>query len=230
MCFSAEASFAASAALATVGLVSVSTAKTKELRWVACIPLAFSVQQALEGFQWLAPKPSLLSTALGYGFLFFAFLVWLIAIPVLSGLIEPRKIRKRLMRYLFYLGAAGAAYLLWFVVTEPLTVCVVNHSIDYQIFLPYSNYFFVVYILATCGSLLLSSQKHIRLFGWLTFFSLLVAFWAYRETLTSVWCFFAAVLSCLVFLEVSRDPKIKDFFQQIKNSKAAVLKKIIKKI
>lgn len=225
MCFSPEASFAASAALATVGLASVSSAKTKELRWVACIPLAFSVQQAIEGFQWLAPKPSELSLVLGYGFLFFAFLVWLIAVPVLAGLVEPQKIRKRLMRYLFYLGAAGAAYLLWFVATEPLTVCVVNHSIDYQIFLPYSNYFFVVYVLATCGSLLLSSQKHIRLFGWLTFFSLLVAFWVYRETLTSVWCFFAAILSCLVFLEVSRDPKLKVFFSTSQKFKGRGFKK-----
>lgn len=57
MCFSAEASFAASAALAATGLSSVVLAKTKKIRLVALIPLAFSVQQAIEGFQWLTPKP-----------------------------------------------------------------------------------------------------------------------------------------------------------------------------
>lgn len=170
-------------------------------------------------------KPSALSTFLGYGFLFFAFLLWIVAIPVLSGMLEPNIVRKKWMRYLFWLGCGGAAYLLYFMVTSPLTVCVTNHSIDYQIFVPFIDYFFIVYVLATCGSLLISSIKNIRLFGWLIFFSLLITIWAYRETLTSVWCFFSAILSCLVFLEVARDTKINKFFQQ---SKDVVLKRIKK--
>jgi len=225
MCFSAEASFAASAALATVSLASASSAKSKKLRWFAFIPLAFSVQQAIEGFQWLAPKPSLLSTVLGYGFLFFAFLAWLVVVPTAASLIEPEKNRKKLMRYLSWVGIGGAGYMLWFLLTEPLAVCVTNRSIDYQINIPYLEYGLMIYVLVTCGSLLLSSLKNIRLFGWLTFFGLLVTIVAYRTTLTSVWCFFSAILSCLVFLEVARDIKINKIFQQ---SKEAVLKRIKK--
>ncbi|MBI2415948.1 MAG: hypothetical protein HYV33_04815 [Candidatus Kerfeldbacteria bacterium] len=89
MCFSATASFVTSGALAITGSATLAKKPTRQLRWLAVIPLLFALQQTIEGLQWLAPKPSVLSTVLGYAFLLFAFLLWPSYLPlaVLSGLI-----------------------------------------------------------------------------------------------------------------------------------------------
>jgi len=209
MCFSAEASFAASGALATVGALSFGKAKSRRMRWLAFVPILFSVQQAIEGFQWLVEKPGTLSTILGYAFLTFAFLVWLILIPFVDEQIEPKTSRRKWFRILTWVGAGCAGYLLYFLLTKPLTVCVTGHHIDYQIDIhfPFFAIGLAVYVFITCGSMLLSSRPMMRLFGALAFLSLLVTVWAYQETLTSVWCFFAAALSTLVYLEIARDAK-----------------------
>ena len=184
--------------MAVTGVATVMRAKDKKMRWLATIPLAFSIQQAIEGFQWLTPRPSELSMILGYGFLFFAFLFWLVAIPALVGWIEPDKLKKQALRFFTLLGAAAAVYGLFFMVTEPLTVCLNDSRIVYQVAIPLLDYGLVIYVLVTCGSLLMSSHKKIQLFGGLAFLSLLVTIIIFREALTSVWCFFAALLSTII--------------------------------
>lgn len=211
MCFSAEASFAASGVLATTGVLCLGKAKSRRMRWLAFVPILFSVQQAIEGFQWLVEKPSLFSTILGYAFLVFAFLVWLILIPLIDEHIEPKSHRRRWFRFLTWAGAGCAGYLFYILLTQPLNVCVIGHHIDYQLDInfPFFAIGLAVYVFITCGSLLLSSRHFVQLFGAVTFFSLLVTVWAFKETLISVWCFFAAILSVLVYLEIVRDAKKK---------------------
>jgi hypothetical protein len=70
MCFSANASFAASGVLAAVGAASIRETKTKRGLLYAFIPLIFAIQQFVEGLQWLT-RPGAWSVFLAYGFLFF---------------------------------------------------------------------------------------------------------------------------------------------------------------
>ena len=56
MCFSATASFGASAVLGAIGIIAVAKAKTKPQRLFATIPLIFAVQQLTEGLLWLSLK------------------------------------------------------------------------------------------------------------------------------------------------------------------------------
>ena len=72
MCFSATASFAASAVLITAGGASLSLAKPHQ-RLFAAMPLLFGIQQAIEGLQWLQLDKGESSLLAGYGFLFFAY-------------------------------------------------------------------------------------------------------------------------------------------------------------
>ena len=80
MCFSASASFAASGGLAVLGGASLAIAK-KENKLLALVPLMFAVQQGFEGIQWLYLQANTTSMIVGYGFVFFAFLVWPIYVP-----------------------------------------------------------------------------------------------------------------------------------------------------
>ena len=90
MCFSAGASFVASGGLAIVGVASLKVAK-KEERIIALIPLAFALQQAIEGVQWLSLQSGCPSLPLGYGFLFFAFIFWPVYVPLTVYLLDKKK-------------------------------------------------------------------------------------------------------------------------------------------
>lgn len=201
MCFSMEASFAASAILLTTGTVAIIKARKTPMRYFAAIPLFFGIQQAIEGFQWLVDKPSLTSTALGYGFLFFAFLVWPVYTPFSIMMMEPNAKRKQLLKAITFVGAAVSFYLLAFYLTSPLEVCVVENSIVYKIFVPFLGVGLPLYAFATCSSFL-STRSRARLLGVTTLGGLLVSLLAYRYAFTSVWCFFAAILSVSILAEI----------------------------
>ena len=78
-----------------------------------------------------------------------------------------------------------------------------NSCIRYDTVFPYSHFMIGLYLLATCGSCLISSIKFIRWFGLVVFIAAVVAGWFYLSLFSSVWCFFAAILSGLVILSIA---------------------------
>ena len=90
MCFSAAASYTASAALLLSGVIAMSKAKPR-MRMFAAIPLLFAAQQFIEGVTWQALSqgaPALMST---YAYLFFVFLVWPLWMPLAVRSISKTK-------------------------------------------------------------------------------------------------------------------------------------------
>ena len=87
MCFSASASFTASAVLVPLGLYSHHLATRHErpdYKPLALVPFFFGVQQFIEGLEWTAidgGNIEPLATLAGLGFLFFAYCFWMIWIP-----------------------------------------------------------------------------------------------------------------------------------------------------
>ncbi len=208
MCFSATASFTASGALAIAGVVSMKTAK-KEERLLAIVPLLFALQQFIEGLQWLAPHPSTISQLLGYGFLFFAFLLWPTYIPIVAYSIEKDARRKRLLRWCIGVGLLTSLGLLYVIPTQSLSVQLLSCGINYNIAVPFVNIGIVWYLIATCGSLAISSSRFLQIFGTAGFLSAVFTAWVFSQTFTSVWCFFAAALSISLFLYFRRKPPAK---------------------
>jgi len=202
MCFSAGASFVASGALGGAGLVTIS--KTKRFRAIALIPVLFSVQQFTEGLQWLSPHPSQLSLVLGYIFLFFAYLFWPIYIPFAARSVEPSPKRRKLLFGFIIAGSIITAYLLAALLTQPLSVSLMERSVDYQLYLPLRATGLVWYLIVVCGSLFLSSHRFLKLFGALALFMALVSYIIFLQTFTSVWCFFGAVLSLFLVFGIKR--------------------------
>ncbi len=208
MCFSATASFTAAGVLAATGIVASRHAlKHPTFRAYAAIPLFFALQQAIEGAQWLVDKPSELSTLLGYGFIFFAFLFWPAFIPYAVYRLETNAKRKRLLRDVMVVGMMCSLYLLTALFYNPLTVAVLGHSLDYRIFVAYEDVGVALYVSVVCGSAILSTRYRVKICGLLTLVAFLVTTWAFNETFTSVWCFFAAALSLLVIWEVLKPNK-----------------------
>jgi len=73
---------------------------------------------------------------------------------------------------------------------------------------------FVIYLIATITPLFVSSIKRTHLMGILMFFSCLITAIFFTQYLLSVWCFFAALISGVIFW-ILRDSKIEFKFNKL---------------
>lgn len=209
MCFSANASFAASGVLALVGAASLRETKTARGRMYAAIPFIFAIQQLIEGFQWLADKPGQWSLGLAYVFLLIAVVLWPIYIPVSVYLVEPKPDRKQRLGLFIMLGAVISTYSLINLFINPIAVTgLACCHIEYALNMPFQTAIGASYAVATCGSMLFSSQTWIKAMGAAALVALIVTYLIAFAATVSVWCFFAALLSMLVFLHVRSVPGI----------------------
>ena len=212
MCFSAGASFGASAVLTGLGSASVNRNSSPRLRLLAAMPLLFGAQQAAEGLVWLTIGDPARATwhQLGVSaFLSFAFVIWPAYAPASLYAAERDARRRGVLRVLTLLGMvfAGSAALLlarW----DPVA-SVEGHSIRYDHIggenTLKNGLLLLAYVLATVTPFLVSSTTMARTLGGAFLISFIVTLLIERRSLTSVWCFFAALLSALIVVAVARE-------------------------
>ncbi|MEK7523523.1 MAG: DUF6629 family protein [Patescibacteria group bacterium] len=200
MCFSATASFVASGVLAAAGVATLKNTKSKREIPLACIPLLFAVQQFLEGMLWLIGEPTDLSSAIATGFLFFAFAVWPIFMPAAVRMIEENPLRRNILSIFLITGTIIGLSFATFLIRLPVSFAISDHRIEYFIDIPRILWTIALYVVVTCGSCMISSHRMIVIFGAAVALSLAITLYYYEATFTSVWCFFAAILSVILYL------------------------------
>lgn len=201
MCFSATASFVAGASLSAIGAATFKRVKRRSEIPFALIPLLFGIQQIIEGMLWLSFRydAPLLNSATTYAFSVFSHTLWPIFVPFSVGLLEPVRWRKNTIFAFQTIGLGIGLYLLYFIVKYPVTAVAGEHIVYV------SPHFYqipamLLYLAATCIVSFFSSHRLVRIFGVLALALFLVAYWFYTAALFSVWCFFSAVLSVIIFL------------------------------
>lgn len=210
MCFSATASFTAAAVIGGVGTVTLwKAAKLREpaLLPIAAFPALFAAQQAIEGLLWLdlaRPEPGVCRPLLVHAFLGYAEIFWPVFAPLAAWLVEPERWRRWLIGLCLAVGVALSGYLLWMMIGNPYTASAATGHIVYRNDVDYPTGIDIPYVLATTISLLLSSHRMVQLLALVILVGFATAYVGYRESYISVWCFFAAVASVLVYLFVSR--------------------------
>ncbi|CAD5265323.1 MULTISPECIES: DUF6629 family protein [unclassified Imperialibacter] len=218
MCFSASASFGASAVLATVGVVTLR--KVKDARQIpfAAIPLMFAAQQVSEGLVWIGlanPEHAAWSRFPVYIFLVFAQVIWPFWIPFAVFKMEKDSVRKRFLAAFLVVGLIFSSYILYclfaFDVSAEISVGHIHYSLDF----PYAFTWIssVLYAIPTVVSLFVSSVKRLYTLGVCIALSYLVARWFFLGFVISVWCFFAAILSFIILWIVTglnEDAKTQD--------------------
>ncbi len=200
MCFSATASFVTGGALGATGILTLKQARTARETRFASIPLLFGIQQAIEGVVWISFGSQLINMVATYAYSFFSHVLWPVFVPYSILLIEDIPVRKKMLRAFFGVGLAVGAYLLYFIVSDPVIAKIVSNSIAYQSPHLYPRVVMSFYLLATCGSCFVSSHKIINFLGIVLLMSFGIAGWFFFETFFSVWCFFAAILSAIIYL------------------------------
>ena len=203
MCFSPEADFTSAAVVGVIGVATLTKVRHKRELLLAALPLAFAGHEFAEGFVWLGLRgtiPRADANLALYAYLAYAWALLPAIVPLAIFLVEPRRLRRQVMVPFCVLGSVVGAYLLWVVVDHPITAHIAGHSIDYRGVGNSGNLVTVLYIVATCGSFLLSSSRPIVWFGVANLTAVAVLVVVQSEGLTSLWCLWAATISVLIYL------------------------------
>ena len=199
MCFSATASLIAGGVLSATGVLTLKQAKTKAELPFASIPLLFGIQQLIEGVVWLSFGNSALNSISTYAYSIFSHVLWPIFVPASILLLEKDPVRRRILQVFTGIGLAVGIYLFYFIFLDGVASQILNHSVAYNSPHLYLPFVLTLYVFATCISFFISSNKIINTIGVVMIASFLIAGWFFSETFISVWCFFAAILSVLVY-------------------------------
>lgn len=204
MCFSPEADFTSDVLVGAVGVATLTKVEHRHELLLAALPLAFACHEIAEGFVGLGLGGTIASSAgdIGtYAYLLFPWALLPALAPVAVVLIEPDRRRRQLMFVLGILGAAVGGYLFWVVADHSITAQVAGNSIDYRGVGDIGNTVTILYIVATCGTFLLSSSRRIAWFGVANLAAVAAVSFVQSEGLTSLWCFWAAIVSVLIYLQ-----------------------------
>lgn len=197
MCFSAAASFSASAVCAAAGVMAIRRADRADLP-LALIPMIFALHQAIEGLVWMTHAEGWGRHA-GYAFAIIAFCLWPVYVPIASWLSELDARRRKFMLFFVGLGAVIAllaAQVLYF----GLIIDFATHQIQYLPTTPYPLIFDYLYTACVVGPFWMHRSPYMKIFGCLILAFFAVSTLYFNPARYSVWCFFAALSSVVVYL------------------------------
>ncbi|HNX43266.1 MAG TPA: hypothetical protein PLJ84_00780 [Bacteroidales bacterium] len=210
MCFSATASFTAGAVITAIGVASELKVRKKSQRLFAAVPLIFGLQQIAEGFVWVSlqrPDQLLMQYISTYVFLITADVLWPVMVAASCLLMEENPGKRKILKILLAAGAALSLYyafcLLSFAVTPEILNCHINYAGEFPHVLVIPA--FLVYLVVTITPFFVSGVKGMPWLGAVLFLACVVSVIFYIQNLTSVWCFFAAILSIFIYLLISRE-------------------------
>lgn len=197
MCWSAKADLAAGVGIAAVGVASVTTVaragRGRDLP-LAALPLLLGVHQIVESLVWRADGgtgPATVAWAV------IALPVLALWVPVAVLCAAPRSARARLLLPLAA-GVATSTALAYNLSAHQVAADIRGHTVGYGIDLSHSGPLIVGYLLATVGSLLLSGDRLLVVFGILVGAGAPVCWVLWRLEFVSTWCALAAVCSLVL--------------------------------
>ncbi|MBV2168281.1 MAG: hypothetical protein KUL82_06195 [Bdellovibrio sp.] len=199
MCFSASVSYGSAALLISTGAVTTLGNTSKQHRMIAAIPFLFGIQQAAEGVVWQSMGSELVGGLSQYGALLFvavALVAWPSWLPWSLYQVEENKKRKTILKVIGFMGLGVSL----------LAASVVGHSLGYS-FLNMKRFWpasidFLIYDIPTMIPFFVSSLRTVKKAGYLVFAGMVLAQAINREATTSIWCFFAAVVSLYIAVNV----------------------------
>lgn len=197
------ANFTLAGMLLIIGVLTLNKVSQPN-EWVfATLPLLFGLHQFDQGIVWLGlyhfVGPLTLQVAATL-FVFYAQAMLPFWVPLAVWLLERQGPKKRFLGALVLIGALLAAYVGWGLAYRPTHVYVHNSSLVYDNPATQHLWIAALYILTTCGSLILSRSVSIQIFGWLNLAGLTLVYIVAHYSFTALWCLYAALVSVLLYL------------------------------
>ncbi len=204
MCFSPEASFTGGIIISAIGVATAIKVHKPSQIIFASIPLFFGVQQIAEGFLWLSilnPEYLYLKKFCTYFFLTMADFLWPTMIPLAVLFMEKNKKKRKALWVLLGMGITLSMYYAFCLISFDVTPVISGFHIKYvnNFPRPLGYFAFAIYLIVTITPLFISSIKKTKLLGGLMFLSCLITGIFFTQYLLSVWCFFAALISAVIW-------------------------------
>jgi hypothetical protein len=135
---------------------------------------------------------------------------WPMMIPLAVLWMEKDKKRRKFLWILLAMGISLSLYYIFCLFAFNVTPEIMGYHIEYKDNFPESIRLvaFTIYLTASITPLFISSIKKTYLLGILMSLSCLITLIFFTQYLTSVWCFFAALISAVIFW-ILRDAKRK---------------------
>ncbi len=203
MCFSAQASFTASGILLLVGILTIQINKRKELKILSLMPLLFSIQQFFEGILWLTLQNEVLPTIQTISkviFLIFAILIWPVYVSLSLEKLEKKTLRQKILNTIYrfsviwFIGAS--IYMILYVPSAEICEGHIAYSIPISGII--ATFAFFTYFIFTILPFFITSNRKLNYFGIAVIITAIGAYLFYSAYFTSVWCYFAAIISMFI--------------------------------
>ncbi|HAM02854.1 MAG TPA: hypothetical protein DCQ30_11620 [Acidimicrobiaceae bacterium] len=206
MCFSPQGDLAGGLVVTAIGVDACRHLRGRKSQLLlATTPLLLGVHQLDESLVWWSLEGDV-AHAVGRVAMWIYLVIALVVVPVLVPLaiwrLEPTRRRRWTLAPFLGLGIVVAGVLLATMVRGPVTVRQGSYHLAYSIGLHHGIVVVGLYIVATCGSLLLSGYRHIFVFGLANLLAVIVLARLTADGFTSLWCFYAALTSGAILLHL----------------------------
>jgi hypothetical protein len=204
MCFAPEADLVTGVAVGVVAIDALRNVERRAELPLATIPLVLAGHAVIESVVWLGlegPVREAEWRAALWLYLVIAFSVLPVLVPIAVGALEPVT-RRRQVGIFTAVGAVVSTVLTYAIVRGPVDATIEGHHIRYEVDLWHGGLIVGLYLLATCGSLLWSSQRHVRWFGVASLVAAGVLLWFDKSAFVSLWCAWAAITSVAICIHL----------------------------
>jgi hypothetical protein len=204
MCFSPQADVVGGVLICAIGIDAVRHIRQRrEFIALAWIPALLGAHQFIEALVWLwlqGHVPRGIGHVALWAYLLIAFVVLPVFIPVAVIALEPTRRRKQMMAPFALIGTVVAVILFAAMVRGPVSVTLASYHLSYSIRLPDGFLIVALYVVAVCGSLLVSGYRNVVLFGVVNLVAVVVIARLTISGFASVWCGWAAISSAAITL------------------------------
>jgi hypothetical protein len=206
VCFSPQGDLAGGIVVTAMGVDACRHLRGRRSQLLlAATPLLLGVHQIDESLVWWSADGDL-SHAVGRAAMWIYLVIALVVVPVLVPVavwhLEPTRRRRWALAPFVLLGVGVAGVLLTTMIRGPVTVTRGSYHLAYSIGLRHGILVVGLYIVATCGSLLLSGYRHIFVFGLANLVAVVVLARLTADGFASLWCFYAALTSGAILLHL----------------------------
>lgn len=204
MCFSAEADLITGVVITGVGVEGMRHVRHRRQLSLALLPLLFGAHQIIETLVWWSLEGRI-SAAVGERattvYLVIAFVLPII-VPLAMVSLERDRVRRLATGGFAVLGAVVSVVLLVEMFAGPVSATIEGRYIAYHVSLTYGGQITALYVVATCGPLLLSSRPFMKLFGALNLIAVGVLATLMTAGVISLWCAWEAVVSVVIVIHL----------------------------
>ena len=199
MCFSPLGDLVGGAVVVAIGVDACRHVKGRsENLAIATFPLLLGLHQIDETFVWWGLQghvPRDIGNAAMWIYLVFALVVLPPLVPFLLAIFEPSRRRRRRYVPFLLLGLVVSGVILEAMLVGHPVARLGTFHVAYSIGLRHGIPIIGLYILATCGSLLVSGSRALVWFGVANVLAIIALALLCADGFTSLWCFYAALVS-----------------------------------